>query len=541
MSQNPESESYIDRVKKVSIARGCLENISEALVPHTPNPIATWLNGTTQETNDVLKILALAKGDGTEPGKAVCIVEDISWEWINAMGTAWGIEPHFFAEYGINPKDDNAWKHLFPDDRRLGAAQGPSKCYHVDGVFEHHHLAGDPTALDRLRKGLRRSLYRRRCWADPSYSPSSNTRFSYCRVNANLCMVNHLLLRSLAYPCLDLFLVDPPPFPTAHDVMDPERTNITASMQQSRAKTSLRVQCPISCGVVLPQVLKQRGYSLRRVLGSIFRHDSHSNISFLYTTDVQMAINRGELLHLMSASLHRTNFISIEQEIKAVSFLELPNPDIRTNAKLLTLRELLSELSTGAAEATKYVPSHVKRFYEEIDKQPHARDTLDFHSPIVRLATLNKQASALERFLMDSFQLLMSSISVAETQNAAKQAKMSMDQAARTARLTKLAFVYIPLTFVTSIFGMNVRELSEPVPSLWVCFVTLLVVTVATAAIFSSYKYKAENSPEAVLTGQEAETWKLRRIAVLPRSTDAAATDVEKGPAVVVVPRDGQL
>jgi hypothetical protein len=39
-----------------------------------------------------------------------------------------------------------------------------------------------------------------------------------------------------------------------------------------------------------------------------------------------------------------------------------------------------------------------------------------------------------------------------------------MEQAARTAKLTQLAFVYIPLTFVTSIFGMNVRELSDPVP-----------------------------------------------------------------------------
>lgn len=194
MSQHPDSQGYIDRVKRAASSRGCLDNTSEALLPHAPSPIATWLNGTTQETNDIAKVLALAQGDDADPGQAVCIVEDISWDWIGEMGVAWGIEPHFFAEYGVNPKDDNAWKRLFPDDRRLGAAQGPSKYYHVDGVFEHHHLTGDPTALDRLRKGLRRSLYRRQCWADPSHPPSSNTRFSYCRVSANLCMVTHLLL-----------------------------------------------------------------------------------------------------------------------------------------------------------------------------------------------------------------------------------------------------------------------------------------------------------------------------------------------------------
>jgi len=536
MSQDLDLKVYIDHVKLAAN----WDNTLEARTPHTASPIASWLNGTTQETKDIAKVFDLARNDGADSRQAICIVEDVSWEWIGRMGATWGIESHFFAGYCVNPKDDNPWRTLFPDDRRLGATQGPSKYYHVDGVFEHHHLAGDSTGLLRLKQGLRRSLYPRRCWADPSYPPSSNTRFSYCRVNANLCMATHLLLWPLAYPCLDLFLVDPPPFLTAHDVMNPEKTNITASMQQYRAKTSLRVQCPVSCGVVLPQLLKQRGYSLRRVLGSVFRHDSHSNISFLYA-DLQMAINRGELLHLVAASLHRTNFISIEHEIKAVSFLELPDPNMRTNAKLLTLREVLSELSTGAAETSKYTPSHVKRFYEEVDREPHARDKFDFHSPIVRLAALNKQASALERFLMDSFQLLMSSISVAETQNAAKQAKMSADQATRSARLTKLAFVYIPLTFVTSIFGMNVRELSDPVPSIWVCIVTLLVVAVATAAIFGSYKYKAHNPPSMLLKEQEADTWSLRRIAVLPPAPDAVITDVEKGPVAVVTPRDGQL
>ena len=131
---------------------------------------------------------------------------------------------------------------------------------------------------------------------------------------------------------------------------------------------------------------------------------------------------------------------------------------------------------------------------------------------------------------MDSFQLLMSSISVAETQNAASQAKMSMEQAVRTAKLTELAFVYIPLTFVTSIFGMNVRELTDPVLPLWVCAVTLAVVAAATAAIFGNYKYKPVNLLSDLLRKRETKTRGLRWTAVTSQGAGAVATDEEKGP-----------
>ena len=105
-----------------------------------------------------------------------------------------------------------------------------------------------------------------------------------------------------------------------------------------------------------------------------------------------------------------------------------------------------------------------------------------------KLAAIKQQANDLERFLMDSFQLLTSSLSVIETQTGAQQTRLSMEQAARTARLTQLAFIYIPLTFVTSVFGMNVKGLSDPLPPIWLCFVTLIVVVAATATIFGGYE-----------------------------------------------------
>jgi hypothetical protein len=534
MSQTPGSREYIERVRAVAIERGCQGNHPDVHTLRTTKPSVSWLNGLVPlETDDIEKVFEEAQ----RARNAVCIVEDISWDWIGAMGVTWGIEPHFFADYGVSPGGDKPWESLLPNSRRSRVMRCASRYHHVDGVFDHQHLAGHPEAFTMLKNVLQRSEHRRQCWISTGSSPLplSSTRISYCRVNAKLCMDTHLLLWPSTDPCLVLFLVDPPLFPTALDVLNSKETDLTASMQHLRSKTRLRVQCPGSHGILLPQLLKRRVYSLRQALHNVFRHAWQLDIMFDRRFAGDEAIDRGELLHLISASLHRSNLFAIDHEIKTISFNELRDPDMRTNAKLLTLREVLSKLDAETAKTSKYAPIHVKEFYEAIYGMAHRLDRseideLDFHSPIARLEILNQQAGDLQRFLMDSFQLLMSSVSVAETQNAARQATMSMEQAARTARLTQLAFVYIPLTFVTSIFGMNVKELSDPLLPLWVCVVTLVVVSAATAAIFGSYKYKPVNLLGALFRQRELGTRGPRWNAVTSQGTDAVATDEEKGP-----------
>jgi hypothetical protein len=323
--------------------------------------------------------------------------------------------------------------------------------------------------------------------------------------------------------------VDPPLFLTALDVPELEETEIKASMRNLRAKTVSRIQCPESRDIVLPQLLKRRAYSLRQILHSALQGDWHFCVMFYYTSD---AIDCDVLLYLMSASLHRSNFIAIDQEIKEISFQELPNPDMQTITKLLTLRQVLSDLATGTVETHNHASSHTKGVFEHIfSRHSNVRSMFGCYSPSERLEAFNQQASDLQRFLMDSFQLLLSSVSVAESQNATKQAKLSMEQADRTAKLTQLAFVYIPLTFVTSIFGMNVRELVDPVPPVWVCIVTLVIVATATAAIFGSYKYRPDHVLRNLLSDRYAEALGMRKTAVPSQGIDEVATDVEKGPA----------
>jgi hypothetical protein len=191
MSQIPD---YIERVKTAraaAVARGSWDGALEARTPHGAKPVASfsWPSGDHLETNDIDEVCALYRQDSRQ---TVCVVEDISWDWIGAMGITWEIGPSFFADYGVNPSGDNPWNTLF-----LSVPEPTAKAYryhHLDGVFEHQYLTGHPTAFDMLNNGLQRSAYHRRCWIPAGFShpPSSSTRISYCRVNANFCKHTHL-------------------------------------------------------------------------------------------------------------------------------------------------------------------------------------------------------------------------------------------------------------------------------------------------------------------------------------------------------------
>lgn len=62
-------------------------------------------------------------------------------------------------------------------------------------------------------------------------------------------------------------------------------------------------------------------------------------------------------------------------------------------------------------------------------------------------------------------------------------------QAKRATLLTILAVIYLPLTLVTGIFGMNVKQINDATPELWACFIGLVIITGVTAAGYFGYWY----------------------------------------------------
>jgi CorA-like Mg2+ transporter protein len=91
-------------------------------------------------------------------------------------------------------------------------------------------------------------------------------------------------------------------------------------------------------------------------------------------------------------------------------------------------------------------------------------------------------AKALDEQCKEGIAVLMSSASIAESRKA-------MAQQERIGKLTLLAFLFVPLSFTTSFFGMNFKELSAQVMSIWAWFVMAIpVVAITQIAYFCTVK-----------------------------------------------------
>ena len=103
--------------------------------------------------------------------------------------------------------------------------------------------------------------------------------------------------------------------------------------------------------------------------------------------------------------------------------------------------------------------------------------------PDLILREILEQTNVLEKFLMGFFTLLMSFISVMEAGSIKEQAQQGQ-------MTTRLAFLYVPLSFVTSIFGMNVKEINgSPLP-MWVPVTAFIVVSACTLGILFLWRWK---------------------------------------------------
>jgi hypothetical protein len=66
-----------------------------------------------------------------------------------------------------------------------------------------------------------------------------------------------------------------------------------------------------------------------------------------------------------------------------------------------------------------------------------------------------------------------------------EEARKAIQEAEQTRRLTLLAFFYLPLTFTTSIFGMNIRELGQGGTRIWLAIVVGVVVLLLSSVAYA--------------------------------------------------------
>lgn len=229
-------------------------------------------------------------------------------------------------------------------------------------------------------------------------------------------------------------------------------------------------------GLPIPELFVQNHFSLRGIFHQFLNHSWHFDILF---PNSDSPPTPETLFHLVTASTWSANYRYLESRIRLIALKELRYPSVDINDRLHACRADLVDMQSRTAAAQKWMPESVPKELE-LTRQSAGPGQTYIGCPDAILREVQTDLVALEKFLMDSFNLLMSSMSVLE-------ARRSIEQAERAQRLTLLAFIYIPLSFVTGVFGMNVKEINGSPLSLSVFFAVLAIATVLTGALFAGF------------------------------------------------------
>ena len=250
---------------------------------------------------------------------------------------------------------------------------------------------------------------------------------------------------------------------------------------------------------------------------AFFSHSRSIGLLFVPASS-DHAVDPSVLSYFLCASLWRSNLSYLDKAIKLVAFTDLRRPSVRINDRLHDLRQDLNTLRDEVRMAKKWISPEVdEQFYDCVQVVP-------LESPEDTFSDILSESGILESFLIDTFQLLVSTISVLDSQ-------ANILDARRGARLTQLATIYVPLSFVTGIFGMNIKEINGSSLPAWTAVVALVVVAILTAALLwlmtslpdptASVTDKRKVQPEHLIDGGKTWHWRRHSISAAPIKAEA--------------------
>jgi len=230
--------------------------------------------------------------------------------------------------------------------------------------------------------------------------------------------------------------------------------------------------------VPVPQLYSDENFSPFAILKNFFTHEWHLKT---LCAPLDLVAIRGEVFaYMLAATSYQSNLSWLDNEVKTMAFADIREPSIKLNNRLHDRRYDLNTLQTEVQWANKWKPRWIEQY---------CLDTLGemtLRSPGKVLDEVMSDSEYLDKFLMDTFQLVMSSINILDF-------AASIEQAKRGTLLTQLAAIYLPLSLVTGIFGMNVRGISDA-PA-WSCAVALVLLIPLTLALLLVMKHVPSLDP----------------------------------------------
>ncbi|KAH7024847.1 uncharacterized protein B0I36DRAFT_366753 [Microdochium trichocladiopsis] len=209
--------------------------------------------------------------------------------------------------------------------------------------------------------------------------------------------------------------------------------------------------------LILPQKESSFDLVLPRLIGPDHNHFSWFNCLVHFCSQPQQlevfdyeCLSEEFVLFLIAASTWRRNFHLIKSDAERIAFHDVVNrPSRELNTRLHHLRQDLASLIDDIEkDATKFDLSYDTRFDVGSIGSYRTRNVLESARKDPRAIITG--GPVLMAFLMETFNVLNATMGVVAAEDSLREA-----QAAR--QLMWLASVYLPLTLVTGIFGMNIE------------------------------------------------------------------------------------
>ncbi|KAF4337300.1 Mg2+ transporter like zinc transport [Fusarium beomiforme] len=168
---------------------------------------------------------------------------------------------------------------------------------------------------------------------------------------------------------------------------------------------------------------------------------------------------------------------------------------------------LLEAAGTMTRQNVAWIKSTLQELSEWVGHIKKSTDILNLPEELAdEMAELIADLQSLKSRSEQTLNLLIASTGIA-------QSSLVIDQTSGINKLTELAFFFIPLSFITSIFSMQVAELTESPPKMWTWGLSLGLVFLVTYLIRCFLR-----SPSVRLHAMEARVTMLNRFTPKSRS-----------------------
>lgn len=131
-----------------------------------------------------------------------------------------------------------------------------------------------------------------------------------------------------------------------------------------------------------------------------------------------------------------------------------------------------------------------KRFWRQVEHKFDSKAQNGIKLAVPAFSHLLNELNKLDKEPNDEIHLIIGAVTVQDSAFMKEQTVRMEQQAERATLLTFLAAIYLPLTLVTGIFGMNIREIDQGAPTFRACLAALGIAAACTILFVLCYRYR---------------------------------------------------